>query len=281
MNIEEAINKNNYEISVFYKVGITNVSIIIDNIDSLQGINYLIDIVYHEYPEIFSNNLNELYITIKESQNLTSLKELYKLREDKKPYIKRFSLLNTQITNLDGLEELTFLTSLNIDNSNLTSLKGIEELNYLYHLSVKNSKLNDISTIKSLENNYFSERIGIDINFANNYIKDISCIEFISKTFTCLSLEENDIHINQLDYLKNLNIECFSIDKINIKKVLLYHGYDFYDMSDSNNEFISGLDYSEYPTCILIYNNELIKKLQELINVYMRESKLNHYLKLN
>jgi len=84
--------------------------------------------------------------------NLPPLLQL--VRRTGKPYeqITVLECFYEQLTNLDGIENLTNLKSLNCSYNQLTSLEGIENLINLKYLDCHNNRLTSLNDIENLTN---------------------------------------------------------------------------------------------------------------------------------
>lgn len=136
-------------------------------------------------------------------ENLTSLRAL--------------NLKNNFITEIKGLEHLTNLNKLNLSGNQITEIKGLEYLNNLEFLTLSN---NSISEIKGLEN----LRDLWELDLRSNNISEIKGLENLTNVST-LSLENNKFtDIKGLESLTSL-IEI-TLGLVREKKLGLIRGFN-------------------------------------------------------
>lgn len=147
------------------------------DIVSLEGIQY-------------AKNLNMLYLTDNQLEDIYQLSELTNLK---------YLFLNyNKIKSLAPLEKLTKLYLLSLGSNEITDLSPLKNLTYLNHLDVDRNPIKDISCIKDFKTNLSV------LSLYSCKIEDISSLAVL-KNLTSLSLGYNNIKdITSLSSLTNL-----------------------------------------------------------------------------
>ncbi len=155
----------------------------------------------------------EGYILPPDVENLTTLKHIGK-----------------DLITLEGIEDLTSLTELNISRSQIKDLMPISELNSLTHLILIQNKISDIYPLSKLTSLKYLDIYGnfisdiypfskltslTSLNLQGNRIIDISPIENLTN-LTALNIENNQISdISIVSNLKKLSWFILSQNRIN------------------------------------------------------------------
>ena len=114
------------------------------------------------------------------------------------PYLATLDLSNNNITEIRGLQNLPNLIQLNLSYNNISEIKGLENLSNLVYLDLSR---NNIVEIKGLENLH---RL-ITLNLSYNNIAELKGLDSLSNLLT-LNLERNLIReIKGLEHLSRLN----------------------------------------------------------------------------
>ena len=123
------------------------------------------------------------------------------------PYdqITQLNCSNNQLTNLEGIENLTNLVYLSCWNNQLTSLEGIENLIDLEYLSCERNQLTSLDGIENLINLKY-------LYCQNNQLTSLEGIEKLTN-LQIISCRDNQFSPKYIDYIKNY---C------NKKKIELY-----------------------------------------------------------
>ena len=138
----------------------------------------------------------------------------------------------TDMSEIEGLENLTFLRELNLKKNLITEIKGLEFLPNLEKLNLRKNKISEIKGLNTLTSlvklnlseNQISEIKGLDtltnlvkLNLENNQISEIKGLERLSN-LKFLFLSNNQItEIKGLDNLKNLGL--LDLDFNNISEI--------------------------------------------------------------
>jgi hypothetical protein len=203
----------------------------------------------------FIKNLKKITITDSEIGNINALAEsnleylsvfgsnvkldqINKLKNLRELYYKSNLKIDTELINLENLENLLIL---NLNDNNITNINNIGLLKNLISIDIGNNKINsidvfnnytklkyvyvnmnNISDLNSIKNNK-------DIKFLNIANNNISNIEFITdfKNLEALNLSHNPITvIPNLLLFKNLDYDFLKIDWKNVKDLQVMKGYE-------------------------------------------------------
>jgi len=203
----------------------------------------------------FIKNLKKITITDSEIGNINALAEsnleylsvfgsnvkldqINKLKNLRELYYKSNLKIDTELINLENLENLLIL---NLNDNNITNINNIGLLKNLISIDIGNNKINsidvfnnytklkyvyvnmnNISDLNSIKNNK-------DIKFLNIANNNISNIEFITdfKNLEALNLSHNPITvIPNLLLFKNLDYDFLKIDWKNVKDLQGMKGYE-------------------------------------------------------
>jgi len=121
------------------------------------------------------------------------------------------NLRNKRITSFDeisGLNNLPFLTQMDLSNNNITEIKGLDNFPNLVHLDLSNNAITDIKGLQNLPNLVF-------LDLSGNNITQITGLENL-KRLRILKLNRNVIReITGLDSLKDLMTLFLEQNQIN------------------------------------------------------------------
>jgi hypothetical protein len=95
-------------------------------------------------------------------------------------------IIDSEISNLSGLSELTNLTSLSLDSNNVSDISSLSELTNLIHIGLRDNNISDISELSELTNLF-------RLKLSSNNISDISALSELMN-LTELYLGDNNIN---------------------------------------------------------------------------------------
>ena len=137
--------------------------------------------------------------------------------------VRSLSLEGNQLTDVKGLEKLTWLKELRLYDNKLTSVKGLEKLTQLKVLWLYGNKLTDVKSLEKLTelrelylgNNQLTSVKGLEkltqltrLSLADNQLTDVKGLEKLTQ-FLTLSLQWNpDLTKAQIDELKKALPKC-------------------------------------------------------------------------
>ncbi len=130
-------------------------------------------------------------------------------------------IMNSNISDLTGIEDFTALEHLQIDNNNITNL-DISQLSKLRTLVANNNNISNLDISKNLlleniflDNNFLNDLdisknlLLANISFINN---NISSLDFTNhKDLSIVKLDDNNLNTLDLRNQKNININIFSV----------------------------------------------------------------------
>ena len=239
----------------------------------------------------YQTQLEKLTIQDKKILHLRWLKKLPNLKEltlidiqinnfdeiaEKFPNLTTLKLENTTLSNLQGLEKFTTLTSLDLSgHKNLKKLENLENLTALTTLNLSNSglknlqNLQNISTLKNLDlsENALESLQGLEklatlttLNLAGNSLKNLQVLEKLS-TLTTLNLSSQGSYgYQELQRLPSVTVENFSDNlNLNLEKLSALTTLDL-----SENPLLGNVQGLEKLTKLTILNLTSSKKLSDL-----------------
>lgn len=137
------------------------------------------------------------YILSKDAQTKT-----INIKEGNLANITKLTLSGADITNINGLQALSYLTELDISDNNITSISDLNSLSNLQKLNISNNSITNITPISILTNL-------TELNVSSNRISDITALSNLTN-LTILDLSVNSISnvstIQKLTKLQNLNL---------------------------------------------------------------------------
>jgi len=128
------------------------------------------------------------------------------------------------ISEIEGLENLHALKSLNLSDNNISEISGLDHLENLYNLNLSNNKISEIKGLENLRNLRF-------LKLSNNSIQEIKGIDSLKSLMT-LHLNGNQIEeIKGLDTLRSLNALYLSGNNITeVKGIENLHNLKRFDI---------------------------------------------------
>ncbi|CAL6101370.1 Leucine_Rich repeats-containing protein [Hexamita inflata] len=171
----------------------------------------------------FSTDLNIKLLSVKDCQNVklprilvNHLQGTIEKYQDVKPtklptQIASLSIVNSKLTNLNGLELLTQLQKIQLINNPITSFKSILGLSKVNSLTINSAKLTDFSGLNQMKQL-------VELDLGSNQIQEIDQIAEQLKGLANLkrfSVQNNNIHrVNALRGLQQLTYLNVSLNKI-------------------------------------------------------------------
>ena len=140
--------------------------------------------------------------------------------------LTNLDLSNNQLTNVDGLSNLTYVdTMIDLSNNQLTNVDGLSSLTKAYLVYLSNNQISDISGLNQLtgvnayldirlDNNQLTNVDGLSnlkevwkMDLSNNKLTDISGLSSLETVLDWFNLENNQLtNVNGLSALKE--VEC-------------------------------------------------------------------------
>ncbi|CAL6057116.1 Conserved_hypothetical protein [Hexamita inflata] len=171
----------------------------------------------------FSSDLNIKSLTVKDCQNVKlprtlvnhlqgTIEKYQEVKPTKLPsLITSLSIVNSKLTNLNGLELLTQLQKIQLINNPITSFKPILGLSKVNSLTINSAKLTDFSGLNQMQQL-------VELDLGSNQILEIDQIAEQLKGLANLkrfSVQNNNIHrVNALRGLQQLTYLNVSSNKI-------------------------------------------------------------------
>ncbi|MFN7251959.1 MAG: Ig-like domain-containing protein, partial [Anaerobacillus sp.] len=160
-------------------------------------------------------------------------------------------IYNTEITNFDVLSKLKNLEDLTIENGSSFDISVLKGLRYLSYLDISYTNVNNLNDLDGLSNLW-------SLHLANINIDNITSLSSLTNLRT-LNLSNNNISdvssLKGLDKLRNLNLSNNSINDISSLKDL--YNLRFLDLSNNRVEDLTPL-----------------KNLDNLVQVYLHYNKI-------
>jgi len=150
-------------------------------------------------------------------------------------WLTQLDLSHNQRINIQKLDELNNLNTLDLSYSQITNIQNLEKLNNLTELNLSVNKINDIQNLEKL--NKLTH-----LNLSGNNVTNIQNLEKLNK-LTYLNLSENQItHIQNLEKLRNLtHLYLYSNQITNIESLASLKKIDILDLSNNKIKSIAGL----------------------------------------
>ncbi|MFS1513734.1 leucine-rich repeat domain-containing protein [Chengkuizengella sp. SCS-71B] len=254
-NLEAAIKEElnvSEEITIDDLQGLEDLSAIYEDIDSIVGLEYAVNLTDLDLSE---NRITDISIL----SNLTKLTSL--------------NLYDNEITDISILANLTKLTSLNLDDNEITDIFILENLTKLTSLNLDDNEITDISILAKLEN-----LTSLDLD--DNKITDISSLENLTK-LTWLDLGNNNItDISSLENLENLTWLDLDDNKItDISSLENLTNLTYLDLHENEITDISSLENLTNLTRLDLYYNKItdissLENLTKLTWLYLEENEI-------
>jgi len=155
-------------------------------------------------------------------------------------------LSNNNLTNVDGLSNLTTVSVLNLSNNKITDISGLSNLTTAANLILSNNKITDISALSNLTtiinlillnnnltnlnglNNLTTVKGGLDVS--NNSLTDISAL---SNLTTAADLDLSNNNLTNFKDLINLTVSWFYFTNNPITDLTSLQNMNF-----SNNSYL-------------------------------------------
>jgi len=194
---------------------------------------------------VLNNRLNLSNRGIKDITDIDGLENLIELQS--------LNLNDNQISEIKGLEKLVNLKFLDLRNNLISDIKGLETLTNLYALWLSNNQIFEIKGLEKLTNLQF-------LNISNNQIIDIKGLEMLKKLKE-LKIHKNYIQeINGLDSLENLEELNLSSNQITeIKGLENLRNLKILWLDDNKIAEVKGLENLINLTDLILFKNPIIK----------------------
>ncbi len=199
-NRDKIIQNYNKELRKFFSFK----SLDILSIDELK-------LIYLNYKFILS-----LEKQFKFSKNPNSRKLSFLLKEGIISELRIWGLNLEKVSDIDGIEIMTFLKILDLSGNNLREIDGLNSLKRLELLKFGDLSYNMGNQITEIKGLHSLENLRI-LNLSNNYIKEIKGLENLTNLKRLYLVNNSIKEIRGLDNLKNLtylNLEKNFIDRI-------------------------------------------------------------------
>ena len=201
--------------------------------------------------------------------------------------ITELDLSNNQLTNVDGLQNLTSVNQLNLSNNQLTNIDGLSNLTSVRILDLSDNQLTNVNGLSNLENGYM-------VVLSNNQISDISGLHKLKGENLVLSLDNNQLtnvdglssvtyawkldlsnnKISNLSGLSNLesigdwfNLENNQLTNVNGLSSLKKVGGIYLNLSNNQISDVSGFHPELYIEVSLLLANNKIQDVTPLANL--------------
>lgn len=151
---------------------------------------------------VLNNRLNLSNRRIKDITDIDGLESLIELQS--------LDLSNNQISEIKGLEKLVNLRTLKLECNQISEIKGLKDLTNLTFLRLRKNQISEIKGIEALINLTY-----LDLSF--NKIKEIKNLDTLIK-LTILELKNNNLQeikgLNTLEKLEELDLSSNQITEI-------------------------------------------------------------------